>query len=322
MIKRTAIACSLAVLAIGALIVASAAGTAFADSNTPPAFSSITISSGATDQRMTVGEKADILFIGATTTQNDLSTGYCMVNDSDVRSSFRSDGNGVYRADYIVASDHHERAPGTIPFDCTVTNGHGISLVISAFESNSVSIDINLDGVFDPPFGAPTGTSTSTSTATSTEASVEPVSSGSSGGSGSSSSGRSVRNSSTLWTTTQTLNPEDIWIYIDEAYIPPSSSDMGFVSYAPSGGNVPVSSAVTASPVEETDILAVSETDTATSSEGEVLGASIDREDGPLAAAGAAGTGGRLMLITLLVLTGLAVGAYAFNRNSEARRRP
>lgn len=156
MLKRTFAAFSCAAFII-ALAFSGALGASAAN-GLPPTFSEVTIIG---PRVMTVGNKADVYFQGPHD-QNDLTAGACTVNGANVAPSFRSATDGLYRLDYIVFDGHTERAAGTIPVDCTVTNSEGLSLRVTSFIANNIAVDTNLDGVIATSTGNGSGNGTTT----------------------------------------------------------------------------------------------------------------------------------------------------------------
>lgn len=82
--------------------------------------------------------------------QKDLAvTGSCLINATDVASSFQNMNDGTYRVTYAVSSGDGERPAGHIPVSCTLGNSAGNMAAHSWTDGNTTEIDTNADGHID-----------------------------------------------------------------------------------------------------------------------------------------------------------------------------
>lgn len=97
--------------------------------------------------RANAGRIIDVYFTGASTTASLSLDGSCTVNGVEVGSTWQHLSQELYKAIYIVGSSDPERAAGTLPIDCHITDGTDSQQITAFTVANSLAIDTNDDGV-------------------------------------------------------------------------------------------------------------------------------------------------------------------------------
>ena len=94
----------------------------------------------------TAGQNVEVYFEATSTANNLTLGGACTVNGVDVSGTFQNLTGGLYRVVYTVGSNDAEKTAGSIPVNCTLSDGSSNTILTAFTDGNTLAIDTNNDG--------------------------------------------------------------------------------------------------------------------------------------------------------------------------------